>query len=137
MAKKVKKKTIRQKSLTLNDLVKYNQKVLFPALDYKFAKIDDKFAKIDDKFAKIDDKFAKIDDKFAMMDKRFDGIDKEIQEKFDKIMIGQDKLFKIIEDLRSDKIAGSEACKRQDQKLENHEIRIKVVEQKIGVATLK
>ncbi len=100
----------------MNDLVKYNQEVLFPALDHKFTKIDETFIKID---------------------KRFDGIDKEIKEKFDKVLDGQDKLVKSIENLKSDNTAGSEAYKRQDGKLENHEIWIKIVEQKVGVAAAK
>lgn len=48
MAIKSKAKKVSQKSLTLNDLVKYNQEVLFPVLDEKFSKIDDRFIKIND-----------------------------------------------------------------------------------------
>jgi hypothetical protein len=98
-----------QKSLTLDELVKYNQEVLFPALDDKFAKIDDKFAKIDG----------------------------EIKEKFDKVLTGQDKILKSIEDLKSDNTAGIEAQKRQNEKLENHETRIKVVERRVGITATK
>lgn len=130
MVKKHKVKKIYQKSLTLNDLVKYNQEVLFPAMDHKFAKIDNKFIKIDNHFAKIDEKFAKIDD-------HFEEIHKEIKEKFDKVMIGQDKILKEITDSRSENIAGVDLYKRQDKKLENHEIRIKIVEQKVGVVAIK
>lgn len=134
MAKKFKAKKIRQKSLTLNDLAKYNQEVLFSALDHNFAKINKKFTKIDDKFTKIDETFIKIDQRFDEMDKRFDGIDKEIKEKFDKVLDGQDKLMKSIENLKSDNTASSEAYKRQDKKLDNHETRIVAMEQKVGIA---
>jgi len=148
MAKKIKPKKINQKPLTLDDLVKYNQKVLFPALDDKFAKMDDKFAKMDDKFANIDDKFAKMDDKFAKMDDsfekiggrfakidwKFEEIKEEIKDKFDKVLTGQDKILKIIEDLKSEQTMDVAVHKRQDRKLENHEIRIKIAEEKLEVA---
>lgn len=98
-----------QKSLTLDELVKYNQEVLFPALDDKFAKIDDKFTKVDG----------------------------EIKEKFDKVLIGQDKILKSIEDLSSENTAGIELHKKQEYKLENHEVRIKIVERKVGIAAVK
>ena len=92
-------KKLNQKYLTLNDLAKYNQEVLFPALDDKFAKIKE-----------------------------------EIQEKFDKVLDGQDKILKTMEDLKSDNTAGSESEKRQEVKLENHEIRIKIVEKKMAIS---
>lgn len=116
MAKKLGVKKISQKSLTLDDLVKYNQEVLFPALDDKFAKIDGKFAKIDNHFEKIEE---------------------EIREKFDKVLNGQDKILKTIEDLRSDNIASTQLYKKQERKLENHEIRIKIIEKKVGIAEVK
>jgi len=143
MAKKIKPKKINQKPLTLDDLVKYNQKVLFPALDDKFANIDDKFAKMDDKFAKMDDKFANIDDRFGKVgdrfnkiDERFDKIDMEIEDKFDKVLTGQDKILKIIEDLKSEQTMDVAVHKRQDGKLENHEMRIQIVEEKLEVAEI-
>lgn len=109
MLKKHKAKKIHQKSLTLNDLVKYNQEVLFPALDHKFAKINN----------------------------HFEEIHKEIEEKFDKVMTGQDKILNEIAAFRSESIASVDLYKKQDKKLENHEIRIMVVEQKVGVAAIK
>lgn len=120
---KIQPKKNHQKSLTLDDLAKYNQKVLFPALD--------------DKFAKIDGKFAKVNERFDKVDARFDKIDKEIEEKFDKVITGQDKILKSIEDLKSEHTADLEARKRQDGKLENHETRIKTVERKVGVEAAK
>lgn len=98
----------------MKDLAKYNQKVLFPALDDKFAKIDDKFAKIDDSFGKVGDRFNKIDD-------RFDKTDGEIEEKFNRIMDGQDKILKIIEDLKTEQTMDAAVHKRQDGKLESSE----------------
>ncbi len=146
-----KSKKISQKPLTLNGLIKYNQEVLFPMLDNKFSKIDNRLAKADDRFAKIDDRFDKIDNRFAIIDNRFaiidnrfakiddrfDKIEGEIQEKFDKVLTGQDKILKIIEDLRSDNTASLESEKRQEEKLENHEMRIKIIEQKAGMAAVK
>lgn len=92
-------KKLKQKSLTLNDLVKYNQEILFPALNDKFAKNKE-----------------------------------ETENIFSKIMDGQDKILKIVEDLKSDNIAGSEERRRQEEKLENYEIRIKIVEKKMAIS---
>jgi len=110
----------------LNDLAKYNQEVLFPALDDKFAKIDGKFAKIDGKFAKINGKFAKIDDHFAR-------IHEEIKEKFDKVINGQDKILEKLENLSDENVASVDLYKKQEEKIENHEIRIKFMEQKMAI----
>lgn len=109
MVKKSGSKKVRQNSLTLNDLIKYNRDVLFPVLDNKFAKIDEKF----------------------------NNIDKEIKEKFDKVLIGQDKIMKTLEDIKSDNIASLGSEKRQEEKLEDHEIRIKRVEHKVGIVAIK
>jgi len=106
----------------LNDLTKYNQKVLFPALDNKFAKIDDKFASIDDRFGKVGERFNKIDE-------RFDKVDEEIREKFDKVLTGQDKILKELVDMRTENTINASLYQRQDGKLENHEIRIQIVEE--------
>lgn len=123
MIKKLKVKKVRQKYLTLNDLAKYNQEVLFPALDEKFAKIDGKFLKVNQQFAKIDDQFEKVHE--------------EIREKFDKVLDGQDKILKILEDSKAEKIAGTDLYEKQGEKLENHEVRIVVVEQKVGIKAVK
>jgi len=106
MAKKSGPKKIRQNALTLDGLIKYNQEVLFPALDDRFAKIDDRFAKID----------------------------KEIKEKFDKVLTGQDKILKKLEDTETEQAMDIRVHKRQNEKLENHEERIQIVEEKLEIA---
>lgn len=116
-------------ALTKKDLVKIKD-VVFEVIEPMMVASQNEFVKIDDKFAKIDNQFAKIDD-------HFEEIHKEIKEKFDKVMIGQDKILKEITDSRSENIAGVDLYKRQDKKLENHEIRIKIVEQKVGVVAIK
>lgn len=147
MAKKTRIQKSNQKPLTLDGLVKYNQEVLFPALDDKFAKIDgrfdkadDKFAKIDgrfdkadDRFAKIDDKFVKVNERFNKIDARFDKVDEEIEEKFDKIMVGQDKILNELVNLRAENTASAELYKMQDRKIENHDIRIITIEKKLNI----
>lgn len=119
MAKKTRIQKSNQKPLTLDGLVKYNQEVLFPALDDKFAKIDDKFVKVNERFNKID--------------ARFDKVDEEIEEKFDKIMLGQDKILNELVDLKAENTASAELYKRQDRKIENHDIRIITIEKKLNI----
>lgn len=126
MAKKTRIQKSNQKPLTLDGLVKYNQEVLFPALDDKFAKIDGRFVKIDDKFVKVNERFNKID-------ARFDKVDEEIEEKFDKIMLGQDKILNELVDLKAENTASAELYKRQDRKIENHDIRIITIEKKLNI----
>lgn len=109
MAKKSGPKKVCKKPLTLNDLVKYNREVLFPALDDKFAKIDDKFAKIDG----------------------------EIKVKFDRVLTGQDKILKELVDLKTEQTADTAVHKRHDEKLENHERRIGVVEKKLDIVAAR
>jgi len=106
----------------------------FDGVDERFERVDERFEKVDERFDKVDERFLIVDGKFAKIDERFDNVDKEIEEKFDKIMIGQDKIIKGIGDLKAENTAGLEAQKRQEEKLGNYETRIKIVERKVGVA---
>lgn len=120
-------------ALSKKDLVKIKDVVL-EVMEPMMVASQTEFSKIDEKFSKIDEKFIKINNRLNKFDKRFDKIDEEIKEKFDKVLDGQDKLMKSIEDLKSDNIADSEVHKRQEEKNENFEIRLKIVEQKVGIA---
>ena len=63
---------------------------------------------------------------------RMDGMDG----KFDRLLTGQDQILKRLEDLETDNTMGAGTSRRQEDKLENHEERIVVVEKtlKIGSA---
>ncbi len=91
------------------------------------------FEKIDKRFDGVDEEFKKVGMEFGKIYKRFDAVDAEIKEKFDKIVTGQDKILKIVTDLRSDQAAGAETDKRHNKKLENHEARIVVIEKKLNI----
>jgi len=62
-----------------------------------------------------------------------DGLKSEISEKFDRILTGQDQILKRSEDLETDNTMSAAVHRRQDDKLENHEERIAVVEDKVLV----
>jgi len=57
----------------------------------------------------------------------------EMSEKFDRVLSGQDKILKRSEDLETDNVMSAAVHRRQDDKLENHEKRIVVVEDKVLV----
>ena len=61
------------------------------------------------------------------------GLRDEMSEKFDRVLSGQDKILKRSEDLETDNVMSAAVHRRQDDKLENHEERIVVVEEKVLV----
>ena len=67
-----------QKPLTLEQLIKYNQEVFLPAIEYRFNKIDNRLDGIDGRLDGIDDRLDGIDDRLDGMDDRFNKIDNSI-----------------------------------------------------------
>jgi len=63
------------------------------------------------------------------MNERFDKVD----ERFDEVLGREDKIFKSLGDLETDNTMGAGASRRQEDKLENHEERIVVAEEKLGI----
>ncbi|MCG2808933.1 MAG: hypothetical protein L6275_01140 [Candidatus Portnoybacteria bacterium] len=83
---------------------------------------------LDKKFNSIDKRFSYVDKQFAIIDKRFDSVDKQIKDKFDKVLSGQDKIFKKLGDLEQENTASTELYKRHDNKIEEHDERILALE---------
>ncbi|MBU3965205.1 hypothetical protein KKG29_01675 [Patescibacteria group bacterium] len=99
-------------TLTKNDLVKIKDVVL-GAVEPMMVATQKEFVKIDERFGKIE---------------------KDIEVKFDKVITGQDKILKGVEDMKDEIKMDILARKRRDEKLENHEIRIVAVEKKLDIA---
>ncbi|MCK5123544.1 MAG: hypothetical protein KAQ87_05370 [Candidatus Pacebacteria bacterium] len=57
----------------------------------------------------------------------------EISEKFDLVLTGQNQILKRSVDLETDNVMSAAVHRRQDDKLEDHEERIIVVEEKVLV----
>ena len=55
-------------------------------------------------------------------------IDEKMKRQFDNVLIKQDKMIKILEDRDIENAADKIAHRRYDDKLENHEVKIKVLE---------
>lgn len=53
-----------------------------------------------------------------------DQLDKRMDAKFDKVLAGQDKIIKELQDMREENAAGTLHFERLDEKVENHEKRI-------------
>ena len=60
---------------------------------------------------------------------RMDGMDG----KFNRLLTGQDHILKRLEDLETDNTMGAGTSRRQEDKLENHEERIVVVEEELEI----
>ena len=66
------------------------------------------------------------------MNKKFDRVD----EKFNLVLNSQDQVLKRLENLETDNTMGAGASRRQEDKLENHEERIVVVEKKLEIGSV-
>ena len=69
-----------------------------------------------------------LDKKFNNIDKKFASVDNQIKDKFDKILTGQDKIFKKLDDLEQENTISTELYKRHDNKIEEHDERILALE---------
>lgn len=103
----------------------------------EFTNIGERFEKVDERFEKIDQRFKKIDERFDKVDERFEKVEEEIKIKFDKVLTGQDKILKELVDLRTENMVNANLYQRHDEKLENHEKRIIIVERKLNIAAVK
>ena len=131
----------------------------FEVMDEKFNNIDEKFDKIDEKFNNIDKKFDKIDEKFDSIDIRFDKLDRRIDdldnrqcnlecdfkvmlkmmekfnEKLDSFGQNQKRLERIVLRMENDSAAKVRAVFEKsdvhDYRLNDYELRIKTLEEKI------
>jgi len=77
----------------------------------------------------MNEKFHRVDEKFKRIDEKFDRVD----EKFNQVLDNQDQALKRLDNLESDNTMDMAVHRRQGDKLENHEERIVVVEEKVLV----
>ena len=126
----------------------------FDKIDERFDKIDERFEKVDnriDKFQKdVYEKFDKVDERFEKVDERFEKIDKRLDEhdkKFDNIehiLADIQRSIVLIEDQVMVKIPAlfdgyamhqekqeiqEESINSLNRKVEDHDIRISILEQ--------
>ena len=95
-------------------------------MDNKIDALDNKVNGLDNKVDRLDNKVDRLEGK---MDERFD----EVDERFNEVLNREDKIFKTLGDLETDNTMGAGASRRQEDRLENHEERIVVAEEKLGI----
>ncbi len=71
-----------------------------------------------------------LDKKFNSIDKRFDNIEGEIKGKFDKVLDGQDRIVKRLDNLEQESKVSTELYKKHDKTIDEHEERIFALETK-------
>jgi len=98
-----------------------------------FGEIENKFIEIDNRFIEIDNRFIEIDNRFIEIEKQIEKIDQKLDEKFDKVLIGQDKLIGLLDTQRTEDTMHDGLHQEIGDTLVNHAKRIKKVENKIGV----
>lgn len=112
------------KNIALNDLGKFTDEVLLPAID------DLMDQKMDEKLKNFRGQL-----KLEFATKRdLEKIDEKIDGKFNIVITGQDKILKKLEDIETEQTMDIEVHKRHGEKLENHEGRIQTVEEKLEIA---
>ncbi len=67
------------------------------------------------------------------LENKVGGLENRMDGKFNKLLTGQDQILKRLEDLEADNTIDVSAHRRQEDKLENHEERIIVVEEKLEI----
>ncbi|MBI2041949.1 MAG: hypothetical protein HYT20_02945 [Candidatus Nealsonbacteria bacterium] len=95
-----------KKPLTLDELAEYNQEVLFPALEERFATKND-------------------------LRQMKEEIKEETRDGVEKLLIKADKILKKMDDKETEEASGLALYKRHDQKLDDHEARIAKLEIKV------
>ena len=96
-------------------------------------KMKNAIIKLDSKVSGLDNKVSGLDSKVSRIDNKVDGLKDEMDERFDEVLGREDKIFKRLEDLETDNTFDAGASRRQEDKLENHEKRIVVAEEKLGI----
>ncbi len=84
------------------------------------------FGAVKNEINKVDNKIDRLESK---MDKKFNKVD----ERFDEVLGREDRILKSLGDLETDNAMSAGTSRRQEDKLENHEERIIVAEEKLGI----
>ncbi len=108
----------KNKKMTLDKLAEITQK----GFEELRGEMNEKFDKVDEKFERVDKRFKRVDEKFERVDERFD-----------QVLDNQDQVLKRLGDLEADNTMDMAVHRRQGDKLENHEKRIVVVEEKLKI----
>ena len=109
----------------------------FEAVRYEINRSGNRVDRLDNKLDKLDNKLDglnnKVDSNISGLKSETENMKSEMDEKFNLVLNSQDRILKSLENLETDNTMGAGASRRQEDKLENHEERIVLVEEKLGI----
>ena len=91
-----------QKPLTLNDLAKYNQEVLIPAMEEVFV-TKKEFSGLDNKVDALDNKVDALDNKVDALESKLNNLESEFQNFKNESLTNQDAILKKLDTLMTEK----------------------------------
>ena len=91
-----------QKPLTLDDLAKYNQEVLIPAMEEVFV-TKKEFSGLGKKVDRIDNKVDALDNKVDGLESKLDNLESEFQNFKNESLTNQDAILKKLDTLMTEK----------------------------------
>ena len=119
------------KPITLNDLGKFTEEVLLPAVE---GIIDKRISGLEDRISGLEDRIIRLENRMGRLEEEMAEMRGDISKMKNDILNGQDALAKLIEDKREDEAMDTSIRRRFEEKLEDYKGRIKMVEEKIGIS---
>lgn len=109
----------------------------FLQIDEKFEKVDERFNEIDKRFEKVEERLEKIEDSMVdlriTMDRRLNSMEEKIEKGIDKMYTLADDMTKKFSHWNEENAFSAGIETRQNEELEDHEVRIVKIEQKLEV----
>ncbi|RAL26494.1 hypothetical protein [Thermoflavimicrobium daqui] len=103
----------------------------FEQIDARFEQIDSRFEQIDAKFEQIDTRFEQIDAKFEQVDAQFHMVFQQLKQLDEKVTNGFNQISHCLQDMQKVLILISERQDRQDERLNQQEKAIFIIQQKL------
>ena len=87
---------------------------------------------IDARFVQVDQRFEQVDKRFEQVDKRFDEVKSALGTQIDAIGDKVQHAIERLDDVLKKDVSNSAAHARMDTRLDNHELRILALEDRLG-----
>lgn len=102
------------------------------AMHKGFEEVGKRFESVEGEITSIkqdmDRRFEGVDERFESIDNRFDEMERQSQKRHNELMNSNDKMIKILQDNQQELASQRFISGKQQEKLENHEKRIKILE---------
>jgi chromosome segregation ATPase len=103
----------------------------FEQVDKHFEQVDKRFEQVDKRFEQVDRRFDSIDRKLDTHERRLDEHDNKFAQNHNELLNYLDKIFGAIQELRTENKASTFLYDKHSEKINDHEERISVLEEKI------